>query len=291
MGVDIIPHKYCNFDCIYCQIGKSTGKNITRKQFFQTDEIVKEVVNKIKRIERVDYLTFSGSGEPTLNENIGAIIREVKNNVNTPVAVITNSSLLSIEGVRKDLMNADVVLPSLDAASDLVFNRINRPLSFMDLKSIIEGIKDFRKNYEGKIWLEVMLIKGINDDPGELQNLRVIVEELKVDKIHLNTVTRPPSEKKVFPLDLQKLEQIREFFGDKCEIISSFEKNDIHQEQEGWAETLIDILKRRSLTLRDITTITGASSFQVKEELNGMEKKGSIKTYRLGNEIYYTALG
>ena len=290
MGVDIIPRKYCNFDCIYCQIGKTTHKNVTRKKFFEVEEVVKEIVNTIQYTEKVDFVTFSGSGEPTLNENLGAMIKEIKKSVSTPIAVITNSSSLWIEEVRNDLINADVVLPSLDAASDEVFKRINRPQSGIGLGLIIEGIKHFRKQYKGSIWLEIMLIKGVNDTPDDLQKLRFILNDLKVDKIHLNTVTRPPSEKNAGPLSREELEKIRKFFGDHCEIISSFEKNGIHKELEGWARTLVDILKRRSLTIQDIIRITGASSFRIKEELDNMEMKGSIKAYRLGSDIYYTAV-
>lgn len=290
MGVDIIPRKYCNFDCIYCQIGKTTHKNVTRKKFFEVEEVVKEIVDTIQFAEKVDFVTFSGSGEPTLNENLGAMIKEVKKSVNTPIAVITNSSSLGIEEVRNDLFNADVVLPSLDAASDEVFKSINRPQANLELTFIIEGIKSLKKDYKGRIWLEIMLIKGVNDTPDELQKLRFILNDLKVDKIHLNTVTRPPSEKNAGPLNRKELEKIKIFFGDNCEIVSSFEKNGVHKEQEGWARTLVDILKRRSLTIQDIIRITGTSSFRIHEELDAMEKKGSIKAYRLGNDIYYTAV-
>jgi wyosine [tRNA(Phe)-imidazoG37] synthetase (radical SAM superfamily) len=290
LGVDIIPRKYCNFDCIYCQIGKTTRTNVTRKKFFEVEEVVKEIVDTIQFAEKVDFVTFSGSGEPTLNENLGAMIKEVKKSVNTPIAVITNSSSLGIEEVRNDLFNADVVLPSLDAASDEVFKSINRPQANLELTSIIEGIKSLKKDYKGRIWLEIMLIKGVNDTPDELQKLRFILNDLKVDKIHLNTVTRPPSEKNAGPLNRKELEKIKIFFGDNCEIVSSFEKNGVHKEQEGWARTLVDILKRRSLTIQDIIRITGTSSFRIHEELDAMEKKGSIKAYRLGNDIYYTAV-
>jgi wyosine [tRNA(Phe)-imidazoG37] synthetase (radical SAM superfamily) len=278
LGVDIIPHKYCNFDCIYCQIGKTTHKNATRKMFFEVEEVVKEIINTIQYTEKVDFVTFSGSGEPTLNENLGAMIKEVKKSVNTPIAVITNSSSLWI----------DVVLPSLDAASNEVFKSINRPQANLELTLIIEGIRSFKKNYKGRIWLEIMLIKGMNDTPDELQKLRFIANDLKVDKIHLNTVTRPPSENNAGPLNREELEKIRDFFGNQCEIISPFKRNNIHKEREGWTRTLVDILKRRSLTIQDIIGITGASSFRIKEELDKMVKKGSVKAYRLGNDIYYT---
>ena len=290
LGVDIIPRKYCNFDCIYCQIGKTTRKNTVRRTFFQTKEVAKQVVDAVCAVEKVDFVTFSGSGEPTLNKNLGAMIREIKKNIDTPVAVITNSSLFDLEEVRRDLMCADVILPSLDAASDEIFQRINRPQSDIDIMKIIDGIRSFRKHYSGLIWLEIMLIKGMNDTKEELQKLNAIVNGLGVDRIHLNTVTRPPSESDAAPLDKRELEKVRKSFGDKCEVISSFEKDGIHHQREGWAEALFDILKRRALTLPDIVKVTGVTSSGIKTRLQNMENRGLIKTYRLGAEIYYIAV-
>lgn len=289
MGVDVIPRKYCNFDCIYCQVGKTTGKNTTRRTFFRAKEVARQVVDTVCATEKVDFVTFSGSGEPTLNKNLGTMIREIKKNINTPVAVITNSSLFDLEEVRNDLMRADVILPSLDAASNEMFQRINRPQSNIDIVKIIEGIKSLRKQYTGLIWLEIMMIKGMNDTKEELQKLNDIVKDLNVDRIHLNTITRPPSESNAGPLAQGELEQIKKLFGNKCEVISSFEKDGIHQQREGWAEALVDILKRRALTLDDISKITGVASSRIIEQLRDMEKNGLIETYRLGSDIYYIA--
>jgi wyosine [tRNA(Phe)-imidazoG37] synthetase (radical SAM superfamily) len=289
LGVDIIPRKYCNFDCIYCQIGKTRKKNAKRTKFFSIDEVVKEIVDATRSAELIDYVTFSGSGEPTLNQNLGHIIKSVKKFIQVPIAVITNSSLLSLAEVRNDLMNADVILPSLDAGSADIFNRINRPQADISLMEIVNGLKTFRKQYSGLIWLEIMLIKGINDTDEELHRLKEFINGMHVDKIHLNTVTRPPSEELADPVDLQELIKIMNFFGNTCEVISSFEKEGIHEEQEGWAGKIYETLKRRSLTMTDIIRVTGASASQIENELRNMEEKGSVMTYRLGNETYFTA--
>jgi len=289
LGVDIIPRKYCNFNCIYCQIGKTTGKNTARRAFFQPKEVAKQVVDAIYAAEKVDFVTFSGSGEPTLNKNLGSIIQEIKKNTAAPVAVITNSSLFNLKEVRNDLIHADVVLPSLDAASDEMFQRINRPLTSIDIKGVIEGIRRFRKEYSGLIWLEIMCIKGLNDTEDELRKLFYIVNGLDVDKIHLNTVTRPPSEVNAGPLSQGELERIRKIFGDKCEVISTFKKDGIQRQQVGWADELVETLKRRALTIHDITKITGVASPNVMEQLRAMKKNGLIETYRLGKDIYYIA--
>lgn len=288
LGVDIIPYKYCNFDCVYCQIGRTTETDAKRQRFFGVEEVVREIENAVTSAERIDFITFSGSGEPTLNENLGAMVAEVKKRVATPVAVITNSSLLSVPEVRQALGHADVVLPSLDAGSDETFRRVNRPQTNVTIEDIVKGMKAFREHYRGLMWLEIMLIKGFNDTPGELEKLRAIVSKIKTDKVHLNTVTRPPSERFARPLALGELEDVKRFFGGECEIISSFAKNGLHEKPEGWPGMLVEVLKRRSLTLEDIVKITGVSLAQVKGELSEMEGKGTVKAYRLGNEVYYT---
>lgn len=188
LGVDIIPPKYCTYDCIYCQIGKTTDKDIRRKSFYDPGLVADEVAGTVAST-RVDVITFSGSGEPTLNSDLGTMIRKVKEKVDTPVAVITNGSLLHEKDVRADLAEADVVLPSLDAVTEEVFRKVNRPQSFLDIGKIIEGLKEFRAGYAKPIWLEIMLIKNINDDPDELRRMVEIVSSLGVDRIQLNTVT------------------------------------------------------------------------------------------------------
>ncbi|OPY66491.1 MAG: molybdenum cofactor biosynthesis protein A [Syntrophorhabdus sp. PtaU1.Bin050] len=290
LGVDIIPRKYCNFDCIYCQVGKTANKEVTRKAFFEIDEVVKEVIEELHRAERTDFVTFSGSGEPTLNLNIRSMIHEIKQRVDTPVAVITNGSLLSLEEVRNDINEADVVLPSLDAASEDIFRLINRPHSLIQVATIIEGLKRFRESYQGLIWLEIMMIKGVNDDRDEVRKLKDIVIRLGVDKIHLNTVTRPPSEITAGRMKGHDLEKLRAFFGDKCEVISSFKERGVREEKSKWTETLVGILRRRSLTVNDIAKITGISLPRIEEELRDMEAEGRIEAHFFGDDVYYSAI-
>lgn len=287
LGVDIIPRKYCNFDCIYCQVGKTTNKELTRKSFFDIQAVVDEIVEEAGRAERVDFITFSGSGEPTLNVDLGSMIDRVKERIKTPVAVITNGSLLWIEAVRNDLLKADVVLPSLDAASEAVFRYINRPHSLTSLSTIIEGLRSFRQVYTGRIWLEVMLIRGVNDDPEELERLRAVIRELHVDRIHLNTVTRPPAEETAMTMEKEDLERICAFFGPPCEVISTFDKGAIQGEREGWGEMILGVLKRRSLTVLDIVKITGIKGFEVEKTLKIMEAEGKVQQYRVGSDVYY----
>jgi wyosine [tRNA(Phe)-imidazoG37] synthetase (radical SAM superfamily) len=287
LGVDIIPRKICTFDCIYCQVGKTTNQEIKRKSFFDTHEIVEEIISKTKQLKHIDHITFSGSGEPTLNSDIGIMIREVKKRSDIPVAVITNGSLFNEKEIRDDLNTADVVLPSLDAASEDIFRYINRPHSLIELNTIIEGMKRFRNTYSGKIWLEIMLIKNVNDNIEELARLKKTVEYLGVEKVQLNTVARPPIDETADGLNNAELNKISNFFGYGCEVICNFEKEVKGNEGINWSEMVLDILKRRSLTLNDIVRITGMSEDKVKNSLSAMEAEGKIKMSHFEDNTFY----
>lgn len=290
LGVDIVPPKHCCFDCIYCQIGRTTNNEIIRKSFFDPHEVIEEIIEQVSKSEQVDYITFSGSGEPTLNSDLGTIINGVKKATNIPVAVITNGALLYQEEVRRDLMSADVVLPSLDAVSEDMFRYVNRPHSFLEIDSIIRGLKLFRSEYQGKIWLEIMFIKDVNDDEEELKKFKEIVSELKVDKIQINTVTRPPTEESTGKLTKAELEKICKLFEGPCEIICTFEKSVKKSDEDNWSGRVLEILKRRSLTLDDIVKITGVSFFKAKSRLKVLENEGHIKSYIFDDNIFYMKL-
>ncbi len=290
LGVDIIPSKYCCFDCIYCQIGKTTNKEITRKSFFDPYKIIDEVIEKVKKTSHIDYISFSGSGEPTLNVDIGIMIEEIKKITKIPISVITNGALLYQDDVRKDLMLADIVLPSLDAVSEDIFRYVNRPHSALEPDTIIRGLKRFRNEYRGKLWLEIMLIKDVNDDKEELKRFKETISDLHVDRIQINTVTRPPTEESAGRLTKGELEKACRFLGKPCEIICTFEKSIKQVDEENWSQQVLDILKRRSLTLDDIVKITGVSFYKAKGRLKILENEGLIKSYVFDDNIFYMTL-
>jgi len=292
LGVDTIRSKYCSFDCIYCQIGKTTFLEMERRRFFDPDEITDEVIRRLSEVKRADFVTFSGSGEPTLNSDLGYMIREIKKRTRVPIAVITNGSLLFREEVRRDLLEADVVLPSLDAASDDIFHYINRPHPLIGLSGIVAGLKEFRKVYRGEIWLEIMMIKGVNDDPEELREFRKILDDIDVNRIQLNTVTRPPSEENAGAMDASSLEEVCGFFGERCEVVSSFEgAAEGVEDDAGWEESVLGILERRSMSLEDIVRVTGMPYLKAKGRLSAMERKGAVKGYYFGDSIFYQKPG
>ena len=224
LGVDILPFKICSLDCIYCQLGRTKRKTIQRKKYFDFDVILSQIKTVIDSGQKIDTITFSGSGEPTLNVFIGELIKGIKKNTSIPVAVLTNSTLLIHKSVRNALSKADLVIPSLDAATQDIFVRMNRPHKSIKIQQIIEGIKKFRQEFSGKIWLEILFVKGVNDSLAHLKKLKAAISEINPDKIQLNTVVRPPAEKSSLPVTPQELANFRKFFGTKAEVIAEFKK-------------------------------------------------------------------
>ncbi len=288
LGIDLVPHKICTYNCIYCQIGKTTGRTLLRREYVPTDEVLDEVKEfLLKGNSQIDYFSLSGSGEPTLHSKIGRIIQEIKRLSSIQVAVITNGSLLFEEEVRKDLVAADVVLPSLDAVSREVFERINRPDQTVSIEKVIEGMVDFRKIYRGKIWLEILLCKGVNDTTGELQKMKEVVKRIQPDLIHLNTVVRPPSEDWVKPLSQREMEDIRDFFGEKASVISEFDRHLTYVTKEDIRDGILRILKRRPLSLLDLSKWMGIPKKELEEQITSLSQEGKIQTRFHGDSIYY----
>ncbi len=223
LGLSLTPHKVCDFDCIYCQLGKTPQKVIERKEYIKIDEIIAEVnswiSNNPEGVKTLNFITLSGSGEPTLNSAIGPLIETLKKITAVAVAVITNSSLLTDASVRRQISNADLIVPSLDAVTEEAFAKIDRPYPGIKLQEIIEGLVSLRREFKGKIWLEVMLVKGVNDNLAHTRRIKEVIERINPDKVQLNSPVRCTAEDAVEPLDAKHLERIKELLGDKCEII------------------------------------------------------------------------
>jgi wyosine [tRNA(Phe)-imidazoG37] synthetase (radical SAM superfamily) len=288
LGIDLVPHKICTYDCIYCQIGRTTKKTLLRKEYVPEKEVLEELKTfLLEGSSSIDYLSLSGSGEPTLHSKIRSIIRGIKEITTLPVAVITNGSLLCERGVREDLLQADVVLPSLDGVSSEVFMKINRPHPRLSVERVIEGIVEFRKIYKGKIWLEILFCKGVNDTREEIEKMKGAIERIQPDLIHLNTVVRPPSEDWVKPLSQKEMEEIKAFFGERASIISEFDRHLTYVTKEDIKDGILRILKRRPLSLVDLSKWMGIPQKELEEEITSLFQEGRITSRSHGNLIYY----
>ncbi len=287
LGVDFIPFKTCSLDCIYCQLGHVPEKTVARKDYIPASEILSQIKEKIDLGVRIDYITFSGSGEPTLNTEIGKLILDIKRLTEIPVAVLTNSTLLHREDVREALLAADLVVPSLDAVTQDVFEKINRPHPSLRISDVIAGLKKFRKEFKGKIWIEVLLVKDINDSTAHLQKLKTVLTEIYPDKVQLNTVVRPPAEKFASSLTKTELETINNFLGGECEIIATFDKKAQDLVQKSEEENILSMVQRRPMTLIDIASSLGLHRNEVMKHLQILLENGDIRLIRHKGSVYY----
>ncbi|HEY4613822.1 MAG TPA: radical SAM protein, partial [Bacteroidota bacterium] len=287
LGVDVIPKKLCNLDCVYCEVGRTDKRAMRRMEYLPAASILKEIGEVLATDPPVNFITFSGSGEPTLNSKLGEIIHAVKQMTAIPVAVITNGTLLSMDDVRQDLMEADVVLPSLDCVTAEMFQKVNRPHPKLSIGSVVQGLKLFRQQYKGQIWLEILLVKGLNDSDEEMALTKRILEELQPDKIQLNTVTRPPPDSSAQAVEEERMNEIRAMFGDRCEVIGNFASHGDVTTASVEVDMIMALLRRRAMTSDDL-----ADAFQIPSERIGailevMEQNALVVPYRFHQKTYY----
>ena len=274
-------------DCVYCQLGSAGSTTVRRREFVPVARILAEVKAVLASNRRVDAITFSGSGEPTLHAGIAKVIRGIKRMTDIPVVVLTNSSSFANDAARRDLLDADIVVPSLDAAAPDVFRRVNRPHKDLVLGDIISGLERFRREYKGRIWLEIMLVRGVNDSPDHLRALERAVTRIKPDKIQLNTVVRPPAEPSAKPLDRVDLERIRALFGPKAEIIADFNKKERRPDGEDVAKAVLATVRRRPVTADDIALALGRAQEEIAGPLVRLLAEGKIKVVEHKGRSYF----
>ena len=221
LGIDPIPFKTCNWNCVYCQLGRTTPLNNVRRNYFPPEAIVTEVKTALETHQsgEIDWVTFVGSGEPTLHSGLGWMIRQVKGLTPIPVAVITNGSLLDQPEILEELMAADAVLPTLDAGNEKLYRAINRPHPSLAFSRLIEGLVAFRAAFTGRLWLEVMLVRGLNDTEPALLELAPLVERIGPDEVHINLPVRPPAEPWVRPPDEDGLMRATVLLGDIAHVV------------------------------------------------------------------------
>lgn len=283
-----MPKKSCNLDCIYCEIGP-TSKYIVERAEYTPVNSIKSELKKVLTSGKVkfDCLTFTASGEPTLHSKLGDLIDYSKKYTDKPVTVLTNSTLVWEKEVRKDLCQADILLPSLDSANEASFRKINRPAPGIELVEIIKGLEKLRQEFKGEIWLEILLVAGINDSEKEAIELASLLERLNPDKIQLNTVDRPPAVEWAKPVPLQTMKKFAEILGPKAEIVVDFAKK-IRQGHTRLLETeLLDVLARRPLRDTDLEKLFASAAKKAKKILTQLESSGNVTKKNFKDETFY----
>ncbi|MGA2403684.1 MAG: radical SAM protein [Syntrophobacteraceae bacterium] len=289
LGIDVIPPKTCSFDCIYCESGPTTHLSVKREDFTDPSEILAELGAFLRlHPDATDVLTFSGAGEPTLYLGLGELIGAVKKAYpRFPLIVLTNGSLLWDPEVRRCLLKADRVVPSLDAVTASVFRSINRPHPSLEPGRIVEGIRAFRKEYKGRLHVEIALVSGVNDNPGELSALAEVIESIGPDKIELNTVVRPPARVGTQGLTDEQMARAAAFFGSlDTEIVGAFtsEARDCGGEQIG--PRIVETVERRPCTTAELAASLGVPEKIVELESTRLQKQGKLRTLSFGGKLF-----
>ncbi|MBW2561177.1 MAG: radical SAM protein [Deltaproteobacteria bacterium] len=287
LGVDFVPFKTCTYDCIYCQLGRTTAKTVDRKEYFPVEAVLSEVKEKLKKVSPPDYITLSGSGEPTLHSCIADIISGIKKFSEIPVAVLTNGSLLWVDAVRSAISGADLVIPSLDAGSEETFLRVNRPHSGIIFKEMVDGLCSFRENFVGPVWLEVFITGGVTDTENELLKIKNLLNRIAPERIQLNTAVRTPAEKFIDPVSEERLKEISVFFGSHCEVIADYGKVHSLGEFSSTEKNVLELLKLRPCSVDDISAGLGLHRNEAVKYVQELVDKKLIRMEkRHGKRLY-----
>jgi len=280
LGIDTIPLKTCNWNCVYCQLGRTVPLTNERKEYFPSEAILAEVKAALASHQpgEIDWLTFVGSGEPTLHSGIGWLILAVKLLTDLPIAVITNGSLLYLPDVRRDLIWADVVMPSLDAGTADLYRQLNRPHPEATFERLVDGLAAFRQDYSGKLWVEVMLVQGLNDTDRALQELATILRRIQPDEVHINLPTRPPAETWVREPEEEGLMRARAILGDIATVVHPAEGSFDLSGCDTVVEAIIGIITRHPMRQEELErTLARWTPGKVREALADLEASGGAQ--------------
>ncbi|MDI6711386.1 MAG: radical SAM protein [Bacillota bacterium] len=289
LGIDPVPFKTCTYDCIYCQLGRTTHKTLERREFFPVKMILDETRRKLDAGPKPDYITLSGSGEPTLHSGTGDIIAGIKQMTSTPVAVLTNGSLLWLPEVRHALLQADLVMPSLDAGDAQLFAFVNRPDPGLSFQQMVEGLVSFRDEYKGAIWLEVLLLAGVTALEAEVLKLARLIDRIKPDKVLLNTVVRPPAEDFALTVPREKLSRLAGHLGGCVEVIAPYRDAPGESNFDARRDDVLALLRRRPCTIEDLAAGLGMHRNEVAKYVQELLDTGTIRFLVQSGSTYYAA--
>ena len=287
LGVDLVPPKVCTLNCVYCECGPTTRLTVQRREYVPTSEIKAELRHFLRDSPGLDVITFSGNGEPTLHSSLGLLIDFIKSEYpEYRVAVLTNGTLLPDPQVRADLMQADIIIPSLDAVRNETLQRINRPSPEITLAPLLQGLRDLRAEYSGEIWLEIFIIPKINDTQSDLEEMQRLLPQLAPDRIQLNSLDRPGSESWVATADYTHLQSLARELG--AEVIAR--KPDTGKAAASGSELrerTIDLISRRPCTVADLTSALGSTDEEITSLLSQLQLTGNLSYEQKERGLFY----
>jgi wyosine [tRNA(Phe)-imidazoG37] synthetase (radical SAM superfamily) len=290
LGIDPIPLKTCNWNCVYCQLGRTRPLTNRIQPYHPIETILAEVSKVLSHdpAPEIDWMTIVGSGEPTLHAELGELIIGLQGLADIPVAVITNGALLFRPEIRTALLPAQAVLPSLDAGSAQLYKRLNRPHPEVSFERFLAGLIDFRHEYRRHYWLEIMLIDGLNDSEEALRDLASAVSRIQPDLIHISLPTRPPAEDWVRPSTLKGQARAKDILGEHAWVISDPDGDFKLDPQADVVEAIASILQRHPMTQRQLKeTIAQQPGADVEQVLQQLQSSGLAQIVeRLGQRYW-----
>lgn len=292
LGIDTIPLKTCNWNCVYCQLGRTMPVTNERQEYFPRQEILAEVEQALAAHGpgEIDWVTFVGSGEPTLHSGLGWLLARVKALTALPVGVITNGSLLYQPQVRSELLLADAVMPSLDAGSAALYRRLNRPHPEVTFARLVEGLIAFRQEYKGKLWVEVMLMEGLNDSEAALRDIAAVLQLAQPDEVHLLLPTRPPAETWVRPSGTEGLLRAQVILGDVAQVAHPAQGEFDLSGYDDVLEAIIGIITRHPMQQEELErTLSKWRAGQVEAALVSLQASGRAQVIERLGKLFWSA--
>ncbi len=288
LGIDLVPFKTCTYDCAYCQLGRTTNRTMERREWFPLADIMSEVKEKLS--SKPDYITLSGSGEPTLYSRLGDLIEGIRSVTDIPVAVLTNGSLLWDREVRRQIIGAQLVVPSLDAGDDATFRKVNRPHPDISFDQMVEGLVDFRREYRGDLWLEVFILGGYTSIRDEALKIAGLAKQIAPDRVQLNTVTRPPAEEWAVRVPEAAMREITRLFDPPAEIIADYRKESTGGAFSATRESVLETIRRRPCSVEDIAGGLGIHRHEALKHIEELLAQEMIEKIKSGETVYYRRL-
>ena len=287
LGIDMAPYKTCCFDCIYCQLGRTTNHTMELAEYVPLDEMLAEVEAWLEADGDADYLTFSASGEPTLHSRLGEAIARVQELTDIPIALLTNGALLWMEPVREAALLADLLMPSLDGGTPEAFRAVNRPCEGLSLDRVIEGLARTVAQFAGDTWLEVMLVKGVNDSEAELRAIAQAAEQIKPTQVQINTVVRPVPGGGAERLSDEELLRAVEILGPTAQVIPSAWEHGAPEGSEASDAEVLALISYRPCTLQDVARGLGMHPNEAIKYVDHLLTRGAIRSEARDDETYY----